>query len=257
MEHRLNEQEERNLIESIGGDKQKQATYKLYQSTKLKPDMNIRYPGKSKLKKYSLKTTGFRIMIPAAAAAAILLITWFVFNMEDTLPVPQEISTTQSQEQNLLPETQPEPEMPGIAEVRTRDTQAAMEVNTSQEVQPEPRERIHIARIQPIAASHVFTAAGAPSLGLIQKLHVNPVQLQQISVDRGDLRFQAVRNIPDRAKDALWQLADASIRGLNRITEEEIEFSRNVDEDGRTRSIKLETSVFGIYTPVQNAGILQ
>ena len=258
IEHQLDEEEEKRLIGSISEDTEKQIIYKLYQSSKLVPDMDIRFMGKSKLKKFTLRKTGIRIVIPAVAAAAILLIALIVYSPEDRIPVPQEISQTESQDQLLIPEAPQEQDIINIAEVQAQtDDKVLHEVTTAQLMQTERREPIRLSRIQPLGITKVITISSIPSYALMHKLQEDQGLLQQMAIDQLDSKLQTARSVPERARNALWKIADAGVRGLNSIAEEEIELVRNVDDDGQIRGFKFETSIFGISTPLRNTNLSQ
>ena len=266
IEQQLDEEEEKHLMESISEDTEKQRIFKLYQSSKLVPDMDIRYTGKLKLKKHTFKKPGLRILFPAAAAA-ILLIAFLVFNQDGIIPVPQEISSIETQDKSPVMEnpdkspvmeTQSGQEIINIAEVNTQtDDQVQHDEAPVQLMKNEHREQIQLSRIQPILITKILTVSSITSYAQMQKLRVDPDPVQQLALNQVASKFLVARNLPERARNTFWKLADAGVRGLNSFIEEEIALSRKVDYDGRTTEFKFETSVFGISTPLQNTGMLQ
>ena len=55
----------------------------------------------------------------------------------------------------------------------------------------------------------------------------------------------------DNTKLSLWILADASVRGLNSVSEDEYHLDRKKDKNGKTRRITFDTPVFGISAPLR------
>jgi hypothetical protein len=256
MEGQMKQEEEIAFRQLISEDSQREITLKLYQSTILIPDNNIVYAGKSNLLKPGYRRTAIRMLIPAAAAAAALLFgILLIFGPDGSVPGEQNIPITDAAEQSnpgqqsLLAKS--ENTTPAVAEVPGEETVETAAENTSADMLAF-RETIDISRIQPRGISRVMAVSAIPSYALIHKLNDGPGRLEQLALQQVDEGLKATMALPERAKSALWRIADAGVRGLNQITEEDVELARNVDDDGRTRSLRFETEIFGISTPLQN-----
>ena len=55
----------------------------------------------------------------------------------------------------------------------------------------------------------------------------------------------------DNPRLSLWILADAGVRGLSSVAEDEYHLDREKDKNGKTRRITFDTPVFGFSAPVR------
>lgn len=255
IEHQLGEEKALQFHRVISEDAEKQVTFNLYRSTILEPDMNIQYPLKARLKRGPLRRMVTRRFIPAAVAASLILGALLIFGPDGADPDAGEAS--------LVPEpgqpeeisdriTVEETEIPAIASA-AGITEVIESAYLKENIEILPfREPIQLARVQPLGITRVMAVSAIPSYALVHKLKENPGRLEQIALDRMDSGLQATRSLPEMARDAIWKLADAGVRSLNQISEEEIQLERSTDNDGRTRALRFETSIFGVSAPLRN-----
>lgn len=258
VEQQLDADKEKHLRALVSEDSGREITYKLYRSTVLTPDKNIRYPGKSGLIKLTLRKAALRILLPVAAAAAVLIGALLIFNQDGTLPFNPGISGTQIQDQPVLLENEAVQEITTIARTSTssgkRTRRAAIPDDVEKESQV-PGDPIRIARVQPLGITQIMAVSGIPSYALMHKLQEDPGRLEQFAIDKVESGLLATGQLPEKARNALWRLADAGVRGLNRISEEEIELSREIDNNGNTRGFKFESAIFGISSPIPKTNL--
>ena len=236
----------------------------LYRSARLQPDESILYPGKKKIKKRFIRGP-YRIILPVAAAVATLLILLQIFsgigpeiNSTNQAFKSQEISNDHQEISSPTAKgTQSPKETPSlikaeksteISQVQKRDV-PGKESQMAERSIPEagsntPREVIQLARIEPepvskLRSSNFATGEIPPSYQTLRHTtrlaeHGDP---PEISVD-----------IP---KLSIWMLADASVRGLNSVSEDEYYLDREKDKNGKIRRITFDSPVFGISAPVR------
>jgi hypothetical protein len=264
MEDDIDNEDEEILLGIIRDDPDREDTYKLYRSTRLLPDESILYPGKAKLKKRFINIP-YRIFLPAAAAVAALLILLQVFTGKDpevgnltlTDQVPE---NSQDEMETYLPlaqENQPAADNPLISE---REESA----ETSQ-VQP-----AFITGKKPVLAKESIPEADSHSsrekiqLAMITSKSIEQVEGSMASPDQTGTAYQALQQnysqedhnkledpSGDNPKLSLWILADASVKGLNSVSEDEYHLDRKKDKNGKTRRITFDTPVFGISAPLR------
>jgi hypothetical protein len=260
VEGQLGHSEEREFLVSVSEDASKQVILNTFRLTRLLPDMSIKYPGKTHLRKLTLRGYGLRILITTAAAAAMIFGAVFIFNQDGDLPTLPELTGIDNEEQipiSIQETSSVEEELRVIQLSQATRKLPVISINYNPTPVESPREQIRISRIQSLGISNVLAVSSIPSYALMHKMSQDPGPLEQLALDQVDSGILAARTLPDRARDALWKMADAGVRGINQIIEDEVEFDREIDEEGKTRGFKFETAIFGISTPLQNTGIPQ
>ena len=248
----------------IRDDPDRENTYMLYRSTRLLPDESVLYPGKVKLKKRFINIS-YRIMLPAAAAVAALLIILQVYtgkgpevyNVTQSFQSPENSNDNKEISSPHTETTQPpaetslltrEERSTGISPVN--DGQAPgkgshmpdgyiteAELNTS-------RETIQLARI---ASKSIPQLKGSN----VNYEEITPTNLTLRQTTRLPENGDSAEISGDNHKLSLWMLADASIRGLNSVSEDEYYLDREKDKNGKTRRITFDSLVFGISSPLR------
>jgi len=267
IEHDIADEDEEILQGIIGDDPDKELTYMLYKSTRLLPDESIIYPGKTRLKKRFIPLP-IRIILPAAAAVAALLIIIQVFtgkgpevyNVTQTYPSPetskknQDISSPPamlSQTSENAPSLSREEKSTGKSLVNTGtklEKGSFMADRSISEVE-ENTSRISI-QISRIESKYISGLGEINSRN--EETSPNHLALKQTNRQPGNGKSTEIS--ADNPKLSLWILADASVRGLNSVAEDEYHLDRKKDKNGKTRRITFDTPVFGISTPLRKSG---
>jgi len=264
VEDDIAEEDEAILQGIIGENTDLKDTYMLYRSARLQPDESILYPGKARLKKRFIQGK-YRIILPVAAAVAALLILLQIFSGNG----PEKNSANQAfkspatykhHQENYSPTTkgvQSPKETPsliksekstGIFQVKKKDIQGKesqmAERSITEAESNNTREVIQLARIEPEPVSQLqgsnFQSGEIPPVS--QKLR----QTNRLA-EHGDLTEISV----DIPKVSIWMLADASVRGLNSVSEDEYYLDREKDNNGKIRRITFDSPIFGISAPVR------
>jgi len=271
MENDITGEDEEILQGIIGDDSDREDTYMLYQSTRLLPDESIIYPGKTRLKKRFIPLP-IRIILPAAAAVAVLLILLQVFKGSGP-EVYHATQTIQSPETtNESPETPNEnqknssppanisqfpDETPSLnKEEKSSGISTANDGSTIEKVS-------HMAD-RSIADVNENTSRASIQLSRIESKYISGLGELNSSIEESSPDYLALKqtNRPpendasgnisgDNPKLSLWILADASVRGLNSVAEDEYHLDRKKDKNGKTRRFTFDTPVFGISAPVR------
>lgn len=264
LEHDIACDEETLLLDIIRNDPDREETYRLYQSTRLIADESMLYPGKAKLKKRFIGVPS-RIILPAAAAVAALLIIFQVFTGE---PEPENLSMGEPLTGTARIEMKIDPS--GKPEKRVRDDvpliSGGEETNGKPLVQPEFRAG---KQTTPANASIIEAVPDSGrekiQLSMIRSKTIQQLERSTAGPDGYRTASQALQgyitpgghdNPPqpsgENSRLSLWILADASVRALNSVMEDEYYLDRERDKNGKIRRVTFDTPIFGISAPIRN-----
>jgi len=207
----------------------------------------------------------YRIILPAAAAVAAIVIILQVFtgkdpevgnlNMADQVPEnsqdemgPQPPRTKEDQppsDNQLLAEGKESPETSPVQPALIKGKQSVPAKESLPDADSHSnREKIQLAMISPKSIERVEgSIANTDQTGM-----ANQALRQNFSQEDHD---KVEDSSGDNPKLSLWILADASVRGLNSVSEDEYHLDRKKDKDGKTRRFTFDTPVFGISAPLR------
>ena len=259
MENDIADEDEEILQEIIRDDPDREDTYMLYQSTRLLPDESILHPAKARLKKRFIPIP-YRIILPAAAAVAALLIILQVFtgkdpevyNVTQTIQSPETSNDNKEISSPLTKAAQSPDETPSLT--REEKSNGISPVN----------EGVILGKGSHMADGSIIEAESNTSRERIQLARIESKSVPQLSRSNANLTLRQTTNLPensdsaeisgDNPKLSLWILADASVRGLNSVSEDEYHLDRKKDKNGKTRRITFDSPVFGISAPLRKTG---
>jgi hypothetical protein len=205
------------------------------------------------------------MILPVAAAVASLLIVWQLFNekgfesgkMTVTDKVQPEMkydmgtglspaqekqsvsATTLISGEKESAETSLDLQAPG------NESHDALTFTSVIDADPvDGREKIRLERMKPITIQHVM----GPEPDPVQIDHAGQVPRQ--APMHGD-HPQSTDGGEHDTRLSLWILADAGVRGLNTVSEDEYLLERERDKKGNIRRFTLDTPVFGISAPLR------
>jgi hypothetical protein len=255
IENDIADEEEEVLKGIIRDDPDRGDTYMLYRSTRLLPDESIVYPRKARLKKRIIGLP-YRYFLPAAAAVAAMLIIIQVFTGRG--PEPGNLNLTDPVSENSgedagthVPQTQDNAspaESPETTPVQTAFISPKQPLMTEESI-PEDvthsgRENIQLAAVRSRSIERIERVVASPDETVNSSL-----AHRQNSIPED--RAEEVDPSGDNPKVSLWILADAGVRGLNSVSEDEYHLDRKKDKNGRTRRFTFDSPVFGISAPLR------
>jgi hypothetical protein len=266
IERDIADEDEEILQAIVWDDPDKEHTYMLYQSTRLLPDESSIYPGKARLKKRFIPLPN-RIILPAAAAVAALLIIIQVFTGKgpEVYNVTQTYQSTETSNDNQEISSPPAmlAQTPEKAPSLSREEKSTGKSPVSNGTKLEKGS--HMAD-RSIADVEENTSRASIQLSRIESKYIsglgelnssneetspNHLALKQTNRQPGNGRSTEISD--DNPKLSLWILADASVRGLNSVAEDEYHLDRKKDKNGKTRRITFDTPVFGISAPLRKS----
>ena len=266
MEHDITAEDEELLQGIVGEDPDREATFRLYQTTRLLPDETIVYPGKAQLKK-RLISIPYRIILPAAAAVAAMLILLQLFTGRDPEPgiqtlaeqVPQQgpdapVSNPSSELENpstqspplITAEKGPAGNSPEALNVKAEGQIILAETSGIEDDSSTGRDKVQMEKMGSIPIRYLKN----PDAEYGQEISDHP-EIQQTRMLE-QYRSSSLQS-GDDTRLSLWFLADAGVRGLNTISEDEYHLDREKDKTGNTRRFTLDTPVFGISAPLRKS----
>lgn len=256
MERDIADEDEEMLQDIVGDDPDKEHTYMLYQSTRLLPDESIIYPGKARLKRRFIPLPN-RIILTAAAAVAALLIIIQVFTGKgpEVYDVTQTFQSPETSIENKEITSSP-------AEIAQASDESPVLIREEKSIEISP---VNSGSIQG-KGSQIANGSNAETDSktdreTIQLARIESKSIPHLSGSNANSELRHTTNLAkksdaaevsaDNPKLSLWILADASVRGLNSVAEDEYYLDRKKDKNGKTRRITFDTPVFGISAPLR------
>ncbi len=277
VEKQLSQREEEILQEIVEQDPEKFMTYRLYQSTILKTDPQIKYPRKSGLRKRYIELPAVRISTASIAAAVLLLLALprvFRHSVEREIPAESGITAVEKNLNGGKEERKPDEKIAGPPAERA-DAQAQEQTGSQPEdkirrMPEEPSSEKPAIKLHPAAAKErlpVFMA------------RLDPMEAGRLALPRKFPDPQLAYRYPGTAPgggegedepadspvinrffkpsgelvNTLWNLAYAGIEKVNEIAEDDYSLERVVDENGHPKRVTFESPFFGISAPARNA----
>jgi len=264
MENDIADEDEEILQGIIGDDPDREDTYLLYRSTRLLPDESIHYPWKARLKKRFI-TIPYRIILPAAAAGAALLIILQLFNGNGpevgNLNMADRVPENSQDEMGTQPPLAEEDQLPSDNQLMAAGKES---LGTSPVKQAIIKGKQSAPAKESLPDADAYSSREKIQLATVRPKSIGRVEGSNANTDPTGMAYQALRQNfsredHDRVEDpsgdnpklSLWILADASVRGLNSVSEDEYHLDRKKDKNGKTRRVTFDTPVFGISAPLR------
>lgn len=278
MEGDLNPQQIQDHQFMLEADRQKAVLWKQWQQTRLVAE-SLAYPYKEQLKHRSpLKSRVLWISVVSAAAAVALLLVLFRSGLDQ----PQPELITQASQEEVYSQEQLEPveseaairteEPVSVKEIadagaltkqvqveQTQNSETAQEPAYLQETS-QPEETGDKLELQPrvhALSENLFPTASVISKAehdRIQALQIDPVPVHLRSLTLAqisDIGFQEV--LEEYAEDnnlTLWKIANAGIKGINKLAGSDISLLASRDEEGDISGYRLKSKRFSLTRPV-------
>jgi hypothetical protein len=261
----------------------------LYSKTFLKPDRTIKYSFKKNLKKRTPAMRKRLLFISYAAAAVMLLFLTLYLLPHQQGNKPAGIAENKVREEQGVTEQSPKNTAPAEKEAPSKKTQVKAE-ETKKKAVPEKKQSIQseiksgatVPKTIPVKEQHHEPQNRIPMMrmnrielsridGDIPETQIHPMhstytilgeKKKSSSKDFLTLPQLASKEIkktlyassePARTNDKLsiWDLAYAGIKGINSLTENNIEFDREYDKKGNVEAVAIRKGKFGVEAPLK------
>ncbi len=256
----------------IKNHSEKKGLERLYQMTILKPDQQVRYPYKSKLKKFSTRIFYRRMMIYSSSVAAAALLVFGIlqfFNGSLETETPVKIS---GQEPIQLPEYQKdiqqntdeitetnnnEEEKSDSNPLRTQQGEDLIAAS-EKEITQDKNGRITEPDLQKLAAItpsfnqlptgyNIKTGEHSKKRQVVKEKTSDYLTLPQLAMTTINRKINIIPADSIMEK-TIPNLAENGLQKLYAVLEKEVQIEKSVNDDGQTRSFSFSTKYFGFYT---------
>ena len=260
----------------------KRSDFESFGKVYLKPDINIVFPSKSKLRRLSIRQQRYRVISYISGAAAILIIALILVqpgknyfdqlvtrrNADTGAPDEQTTEITQEnvREENLAEQGNQKNldkalQETTIAQISTNEQTKKEIFIPSEEVRMQETREMETISLKPIPSVQADLQARIPDIvdGLsVIGMEKTPkpgeyMTLTQFAGSQLQRDFVQRTNSGQDQKLTFWTIAYNGFNGLDRISESNYALNREVDEDGSVKRIILETPLIGLSLPVKSS----
>lgn len=267
----LDEKSHSRLFQYLEKYPHKNRELELYKKTKLTADKSIVFPGLNKLKRYRLVPSGtVQKLFYAGIAAAILMIVFltFIFRripeselITGTLPASEEALKT---DEDIILSAETEETHTNITAGSEDSENKSIQTNKMIPVvndvnQPVARDDIEtsIQILNPIEIRKIDKVNYPSDITLLganhhlQKRAGQPVKTDKSLAEFIKEKLLATEVVKSAENLNVWTFAQASIKGINYLTESDIQMTRKVNMNGEMSGISIISESFGFSTPVK------
>ncbi len=268
-ENDLDEDSGKKLFEYLKKNPEKKKDFEGYQKLKLTADETLQFPDKTILKKPQTRILGLRRpLIYTAAAAAVILILMVINysrntkNIEftsssDIQNIPVDTSKTISF-QAPVAENKPMPNLTKKKVVNEKSHKTTALASSNDEDKPVKAKRNGLSYIalNPIQISHINCTQNPT--GLTPTIKTLPVSKEVTTSGTGENSLAAFlmkkvasfETATSRENLNIWTLAEAGVRGINILTESDVQLERTLNAKGKISSFAIESETFSFTTPI-------
>ena len=271
IEGDLDEKSQTRLYQYLDKNPHKNRELELYQKTKLRPDESVAFSGLSQLKKHRLVPSGIpRTLYYTGVAAAVLLIVFltFIFRripesdlITGTIPASEDaIMADESMTTQVEKESTSSFHKDAFRDSDRKSIQdnkripSVNDVNKSVPVD-DTDESNQI--IKPIGIRKIDDINLPSDIILLKKDH--PVQYHAetpVQEDKSLAEFIREKLLATEiAKSAenlsVWTFAQASLKGINYLTESDVQMSRKLNLNGKMSEFSIDSESFSFSTPLK------
>jgi hypothetical protein len=231
----------------------------------VKPDLNIHYPYKSKLKRFTLLLV-YKYVYISAAAAAVLLILFNIFpNNKQFIPSNKtsiEIAEGGiiSKPQNLVrnSELKSAVKTPSAANnnylIPTRLDSGYAEINTEQYNDSHIEELVNMKSINSINIIKLNSTISSDKISLalatekLNKVNINLLYpgLKEFAISRLHKNIEPDLSHPEAENNlSLWDLARLGVSEINKLTGSKIKLDRRINDEGKITAMAIQSGNLG------------
>jgi hypothetical protein len=264
MEGDMLPEEAKTFISVIRESPEKKQLYNRYLRTKLSPDLSVRFPYKSLLKKPAMQRIVVRILYPALAATAVIILFMLVYRLSEQDMKKQKFSVKHEKNQSVP-----------VQKFKNSDVSLSQNETNKQEILkkehkvfynkdkiiPAPDSVPEIKNVKPEKElvtentnSDIKENPENPVLNqgekILPRLLFIPVRNEQyVSSLMTNIhkQKQEIHRFPKK-KFSPWLLADAAVKGFNFLTGKNVRFRKQYNDKGEVTMLALNSPGFEFST---------
>ena len=276
----LDNEQDKKLKDYIHRHPESKNVYAVYSKTFIKPDLKIKFNKKGSLKKLTLTQKRNRVLYTVASIAALLLLVITISqktNVTDIIDNNQlatQISSVKIEKQHTTES------MKNIDTYEIDEVDSTNEINNDSEANEYKNNIIFAGGTNVIKASDTTTSHATNPL-FAEKLHAidiseipccaqpyEPVFVSQYTLASNyqtdvnaaplmlkDIALYELKTIiyqdeveQEPKKFSFWEVAEASINTINRISDADIQLSKKTDTNGKVQALAINGVQFGFST---------
>lgn len=270
IEGDLNPKEEK-LFDEILAESNNQKEFDLYKLVKLEPDTSVVFKDKTKLKKAPFSRKLIYSVISAAASVIIVVGLYFTIQkntVEQTIEIPEKLTQVEQKIQKSSVESDPVQEIKKEKTIAENNNSFSKPAIKKEVIEKEPKEKTAVkedlqdlpkenlamlsAQIISIDVKKVETELLPVSYGVLM-----PVD-QQNEDDAISIKSFIASNVKKRIfnkkkdKIELFDIAQASIEGVNKLAGTNMSLERTYDKNGKPEKTKFTSRLIAFSAPVKN-----
>ena len=251
------------LFEYLKKNPEKKKDFEIYQKINLKADKQIVYSDKNLLKKHKpLIVRYLKPLIYSGIAAAILIAVLLILTPEKiknkAIPVAETNSVQPEKNINNIADNtvniNPEEIKPLVKKIITKKVKVPITYSASNytdiketkrqiEQLPEPISRIEIHQLKSLSTSSELKPE-------ITKLPYTALK-ESKETEEKSFAVQFAERVMVNENINMWTLAEASVKGLNYLTESDLHLDRKLKDNGKMSSISVESETFRFSAPLK------
>jgi hypothetical protein len=256
IEDDITTQEKKELNGLLKNDSKKKREFFQFNKLKLIADPNIKYNGKSSLKRLGILSISPRTFISVSSVAAVVLVSFGIFSILWVNPVVEEnhMATAVVVDNTPKPIVQEENSSltkPIVAEKRTNDITVIPEISTKIADAEQPLvvdtsipEKETLVRLEPMRISGISQPQPIAENNILAYFE-KPAQLNIVdNTQSPSSRSSGVREI------GLFEIAQMGINRLSAFAGSSINLDAEKNVDGKIKKIKFESTLFALSVPV-------
>jgi hypothetical protein len=273
MEGDLTPAAQAGLDEFIAANPEKSFEFQAFLKTRLQPELTVTFPGKSRIRRMSvLPFTQYqtRFVFSIAASFLVIFVSYFFYQQTGNSAIPEVavISGNHSSIQESLEEPGVNSDLlaPFEQNAVVSTTESSEENNLMEEENPALLRIANLTFAERISCSQLTITPDRIISFDSRSVKVYPAAGMEVASVNDPLTPKQYVNylfknrLLNQPKDEIdpnriyaWEIADAGVRGIEKLTGREVTFNRVTESNGGVSSFELEAGRFGFSRSVSRS----
>lgn len=256
------------LFTYLEGHPDKKRNFELYQQISLKPDMLVIFPDRNSLKKQKsivLSITRTLFYAGAAAAAIVFLVLLTnIFRKDSSGDLYTTYSENKEKKEINVKSANVEQDIENsivkniVAEKSNIRKEKIADAKHGNDYPEKTNSETFLSAIKPIEVTQIdYNHNPGDLIHVIVRIPTKQTDDSPVAENSSLLasirkRISSFEIAAQAENINIWTLAEAGVKGLNYLTESDVQLARKLNEDGKLSGISIESETFGFSTPIKN-----